>query len=203
MISFADVVSLMLTFFVMLYAMSTLDRQRWAQIADALSRRTYLPVEQVVEEATADYSISTVFRKRLVNLDYLHAVLEEQMRLDPAFAALRLRREEDSVVIVLPAAAAFRGGVEIGPQAQRGLFALAGLLTHVANPITVVGRAGPETARPAAFRSAWELALARAATVANALNEAGYTSPLEILGHGAASQAPTVEVAVQYGVRRS
>lgn len=201
MISFADVVSLMLTFFVMLYAMSSLDRQKWARIAEALSRRADLPVEQAAETPQAQYSISTVFRKRLVNLDYLHAVLDEAMRTDPAFAPFRLRREQDQLLVALPAATAFAGD-GLTAQAQRALFALGGLLTHVANPVNVVGHAGGGAPGAAAYPSGWEFAVSRAAVVANALREAGYTSPVQVLGRDRAGTAPAVEVVVQYGVRR-
>ena len=102
MVTFTDLVSLMLTFFVLLFSMSSVKVGEWENMIDALSQSLNPSREKAIAQPTAQYNISTIFRKRAINLDYLTAVLERLMADDPLLGRGMIVRLEDQVVITLP-----------------------------------------------------------------------------------------------------
>ena len=184
MIVFTDLTALLLTFFVMIFAMSSVKVDRWQSTIDSLTRTLNPSREQTVAEATAQFNISTTFRKRSINLDYLAAVLDETIRDDPLLARSQLIDLEDRLVLALPGDLLFESArAELSDRARQALFSLGGVLANVANQIGVNGHTDPSPPSGDAFPSNWELSLARAAAVANALTQAGYTEPIIAFGY--------------------
>lgn len=184
LITFTDLVALMLTFFVMLFAMSNVKIDRWNEMTDALSKSLNPARATLSTSPTAQYNISSAFRTRAINLDYLFAVLESKIGNDPTLERSRLTLLEDRLVISLPGEDLFSyGGAALSDDAQRALFALGGVLRHVENQLAVVGHALPQAAT--GYSTEWELSLARAIAVANALTKAGYNEDVFAYGNGA------------------
>ena len=73
----------MLTFFVMLFAMSSVKVSEWKNIIDSLSQTLRPSDEQPVPAATSTFNIGTIFRKQAINLDYLSSVLNETVKGQP------------------------------------------------------------------------------------------------------------------------
>ena len=110
LVIFTDLVALMLTFFVMLFSMSSVKVDRWKEMIDALST-TFNPASTTTTEApTAQYNISSVFRRRAINVGYLSAVLQEKIIRDPVLAESSLVLLEDRVIISLPSRLFFLPG---------------------------------------------------------------------------------------------
>ena len=80
-VTFSDLISLMLTFFVMLFSMSNVNLDKWDQITDTL-QRTLIPTEETeqINFQPSDFNISTLIRESAANLDYLASVMEEICR---------------------------------------------------------------------------------------------------------------------------
>lgn len=183
-LTFADVVSLLLTFFVMLYAMSSVKTDEWRELSDALSRQSQTS-DSEASPPTARHNIASVFRKRAINLEYLQAVFDERLADDPAIATARTHLGSDRLVVSLPGEVLFApSGAALDDAATQALFAVGGLLVNITNPVAVLGHAEPGAVPSEAFTSAWELSLARAAAVANVLRRAGYTRDVIIQGAG-------------------
>lgn len=184
MLTFGDLVSLMLTFFVMMFAMSSVKIGQWESIIDALSQSLGPPDKKSVPVATARYNIATVFRKRAVNLDYLAAVIEEAVRHQPILSGSRLIRLEDALVIALPGDLLFGAGKAVlSEHASDALFHLGGVLRNVGNRIGVNGHSDSTPPEAGTYQSNWELSLARAVAVANALRRAGYPDEISAFGY--------------------
>jgi chemotaxis protein MotB len=183
MIVFTDLVSLMLTFFVLLFSMSSVQVNRWEEMIDALSQTLAPSREKTVSEVSAQYNIATIFRKRAINLDYLAAVLKESMAKDAVLARCHIMRLEDRMVIALPGDLLFATGeAALSDRARRALFTLGGVLRNVGNQIGVNGHTDPVPPRSVDFTSNWELSLARAVAVANALRRSGYRE--DVIAYG-------------------
>ena len=183
MVTFTDLVSLMLTFFVMLFAMSSVKVDKWETMIDALSQTLNPSRLKTVAAATAKYNIATIFRKRAINLDYLAAVLEETMSADAVLARSRIMRLEDRLVLALPTDLLFEPGrAVLSPRARTALFNLGGVLRNIGNQIGVNGHTDPVAPDGARFASNWELSLARSIAVANALRRSGYTE--DVIAYG-------------------
>ncbi|HAI28517.1 MULTISPECIES: flagellar motor protein MotB [Thalassospira] len=187
MLSLADLISLLLTFFVMLFAMSKVKIDRWDEVVDALSQSIKPSPVEDTDEPMANMNIPRVYRKPAMNLDYLSAVIDDAIDDNAVLGDARMSREADKLVISLPGDLLFfAGSSEMTPKARQALFVLGGVLRNIGNRIGVQGHTDP---RPLSGRgqyaSNWELSLARAGSVANELKQSGYTDYINIYGFAA------------------
>ncbi|MBT3358844.1 MAG: flagellar motor protein MotB [Rhodospirillales bacterium] len=184
MVIFTDLVSLMLTFFVLLFSMSSVQIDQWDEMTDALSQTLNPSSEKTVTAVTAEYNIATMFRRRAVNLDYLGAVLEDTVTKDPVLSRSRLMRLEDRLVVALPGDLLFAPGrAELSERARQALFVLGGVLRNVGNQIGVNGHTDPTPPAGGGYQSNWELSMGRAAVVANSLRNSGYSEDIIAYGY--------------------
>lgn len=184
MLTFTDLVSLMLTFFVMLFSMSNVKLDRWQNVIDSLSQ-TLAPEEvKTPAESTTTHNIATVFRKRAINLDYLISVLRDKIEGDELLDKVQFMRLEDRLVLALPGDLLFQAGRAVmTDRAREALFRLGGALKTVDNQIGVNGHSDPSPVQGRDYASNWELSTARAAAVANALQQSGYSGPIVAFGY--------------------
>lgn len=184
MVIFTDLVSLMLTFFVLLFSMSNIKVDRWNDVIDALSQSLNPSSTKAQSAATASFNISTLFRKRAINLDYLTSVLDEAVANDELLANSQLMRLEDRLVIALPGDLLFQPGkAALADNARKALFNLGGVLRNIGNQIGINGHTDPAPPTGTAYTSNWELSMARATAVANALKQSGYTEDIIAFGY--------------------
>jgi chemotaxis protein MotB len=183
MVIFTDLVSLMLTFFVLMFSMSSVQIDRWKEMVDALSETLNPAREKVDPVPVASYNIATLSLKRAVNLDYLGAVLNDLMRQDEVLGQSRILGLEDRLIVALAGDAVFDPGeANLSERGRQALFVLGGVLRNVGNQIGVNGYT--DSAPPGgAYVSNWELSLARAVTVANALKRSGYGEDIVAYGY--------------------
>jgi len=184
MVIFTDLVSLMLTFFVLMFSMSSVQVDRWTEMVDTLSQ-TFNPArQQTAPLPAAQYNIATVSLRRAINLDYLGAVLGDLTRQDDVLAQGRILRLEDRLIITLAGDLMFEGGeAGLSERGRRALFVLGGVLRNVGNQIGVNGYTDSIPSDGAAQASNWELSLVQAVTVANTLKRAGYGEDIIAYGH--------------------
>lgn len=183
MLTFTDLVSLLLTFFVMLFAMSNVKIDEWDKIIDSLSQTLNPALEETVQRPTAQLNIGTVFRRHAVNLDYLTSVLKENLSSDPVLKQALIVRLEDRLLVGLPGDLLFDPGAAlIRDRAEGAMFTLGAMFANVGNAIAVTGHTDPEPPSSESFASNWELSVARAASVANAISRSGYKEKIVALG---------------------
>ncbi len=185
MVTFTDLVSLMLTFFVLLFSMSSVKMDEWDAMIDTMTQTLNPGKLTTVAAATAKFNIGTIFRRQATNLDYLSGVLEAGVASDPVLSSSRIMQLEDRLVIALPGDLLFPPGKAVMPdEARSALFTLGSLLRNVGNQIGVNGHSDPVSPAPEkGFASNWELSLARASAVANALRRSGYTDDIIAYGY--------------------
>jgi chemotaxis protein MotB len=190
LITFTDLVALMLTFFVMLFAMSSVKVSDWQNIIDSLSQTLRPSEEKPVPATTSKFNIGTIFRKRAINLDYLSSVLNETVKGQPLISVGHILRLEDRLIISLPGDLLFEeGGATMTDSGRRSLFVLGGVLQNIGNQVGVNGHSGPDSPPGGGYSSNWELSTARAAAVANTLKQSGYTD--DIIAYGYADSRST------------
>ncbi|CCQ74117.1 flagellar motor protein MotB [Magnetospira sp. QH-2] len=183
MVTFTDLVSLMLTFFVMLFSMSSVQVDKWEEMIDTLSQ-TLNPTREVQTiKPTSTYNIRMVLRERAINLDYLMAVLEEKMAEDHLLSSSRLLHLSDRVIVSLPGDLLFGpNSALLSEKAREALFELGGVLRNINNQVMVQGHSDPVPPQGGQYASNWELSIGRAVAVANALRRAGYTEEIPAQG---------------------
>ncbi|MEK9726033.1 MAG: flagellar motor protein MotB [Rhodospirillaceae bacterium] len=184
MVTFTDLVSLMLTFFVLLFSMSNVKLSEWEHIIDSLSRSLAPTPEKTVTAQTAAFNIGTIFRKSAVNLDYLASVIREGIAGVEILAGAQVIRLEDRMVIALPGDLLFETGLAVMTErAREAMFVIGGMLRNVGNEIGVDGHTDPTPLAGGAYASNWELLTGRAAAVANPLRAAGYPDDIIAFGY--------------------
>ena len=197
MITFTDLVSLMLTFFVLLFSMSNIKVDRWNDVIDALSQSLNPSSTKAQSSATSSFNIATLFRKRAINLDYLTGVLEDAVAKDELLKTSPLMRLEDRLVIALPGDLLFQPGKAVlAEDAKKALFNLGGVLRNIGNQIGINGHTDPTPPSGNNYASNWELSMGRAAAVANALKRSGYTEDIIAFGYASSRFAELPEMPV-------
>jgi len=182
LISFTDLISLMLAFFVLMYSMSEPESQRWTKLSQGLAetipaaRSTATAPSDRPAEPRAAFNAQAVEARAAIDLNYLGALLRGQISANAELAAVGVRREDDRVVIDLPGERLFdETGAAFTDQGRRVLFLLGAVVGRIGNRIEVVGHAEREDPTGGA---AWERALTRAVAISAALRETGYQRDL-------------------------
>lgn len=184
MVTFTDLVSLMLTFFVMLFAMSNVKTDSWEDVVDALSQTLNPSEQRQIAAATAEFNIATVFRKRAIDLDYLAAIMEEAIENDPALHGTQIVRQDERLVIALPGDLLFQpGSAVLADDSRNALFNMGGLLRNVGNTVGINGHTDPLAPSGETYASNWELSMARAIAVSNTLKRSGYVENIISFGY--------------------
>lgn len=205
MVTFTDLVSLMLTFFVMLFSMATVQIDKWDEITDSLSTTLNPKKTESVATATADFNISTVFRKRAINLEYLQAVLIEKTENDKLLSRTMVQLLDDRLLISLPGDLLFdKGSKTLSPRAEGSMLKIGDVLRHVSNQIVITGHTDPVPSSGADYASNWELSLYRAIEVGNALRKSGFTQEFLSYGNGDSgfNQLPAIPDEQKYALAR-
>ena len=165
LITFVDLVMLLLAFFVLLFSMSRLDSTRYAAMA-----RSYADVFRTIgfrDTAVGPVHISPVVRIPGDDLAYLEAVLRTAFARDADLTPIQFRLTSQYLILDVPALTA--GSDDLDEQAQRRFHALGGVLNNLPNRVAVVA---PVIA--AQGTAAWSAAAARSRRAQDALLAAGY-----------------------------
>lgn len=194
LLTFTDLTALMLTFFVLLYSMSTINEDDWQNLIEALSPKLSSIQEVTVAMPSSDQDAEAVERLPGTDLDYLSNLLKEQVKEDEILARAAISRGDERIILSLPGDLLFASGsTALSEKAQAAIFALGGVLRNLNNVVEVAGYADP--APPSGtYTTNWELSLARAASLSGMLATSGYKGAILVRGYGHAQyQAPPGE----------
>jgi len=177
LISFTDLMSLMLGFFVMLYGMTQPDHGKFKEIARGLSARsTASGYSDRPPTPTAAFNGALIETNPRLGAGYLHVLLRAQIKESPELAGVDVRLEDDRVVVAIPRAKLFApDGRTVGDEGRRTLFLLGAAVGRSGNRVEVVSTAEPLAG---ASGAAWEAALIRSAATASAMRAVGYSADL-------------------------
>jgi chemotaxis protein MotB len=187
LITFTDLISLLLTFFVLMFSMSNIKTDDWTFLTDTLSR-SLSPVtnEQQSQMTSSNYNISTLVEREASNLDYLASVINELSSKDELLKNSKLTIYEDRIVIGLPGNVMFKTDeASITPQAKEALFALGSILRNVDNRIGINGYSSSVLkgkGNNTNYTSDWELSIARAAAVSIYFHNSGIEQDITAYG---------------------
>ncbi len=165
LLTFTDLVVLLLTFFVLNYSMSILEQDKWQEIVAALSEHMRIERPAVLPVPAADFGIDFLDETPGVDLDYLKALLQQR----PSLQGVLLNRLSDRLVLSLPNDLLFDpGSILLRAEGREVLDALGKGLSYIDNRIEVAGHADPTVARNV---SNWELSLMRAISASQVLKK--------------------------------
>lgn len=184
LITFTDIMALMLTFFVLLYSMAVPDENKWSDIAESVEQGvTQVKAQRYSAGQTQQIAIEKIMVDRGLDLNYLTNLLKSQMKETPLLQDALLFRGKGEVIISLPSDIVFdSGSAEVNIETRKALFALGGILHRVQNRIEVAGHSDPNPVGTNVFMNNWDLSLARASNVAALLSKAGYSREIDLRG---------------------
>lgn len=182
LVTFADLIALVLAFFVMMYATHRVEQGDWQSLIKSLSQSLNAQSD-IQDRPAAPQNIRLINRPSAMALAYLEALLKSLQQSEALLSKVLLHRLEDRLIIALPGDLLFHPGRAdpVDGAAQR-VAVLANVLRNVSNRIDVFGHTDPSPVIGHVFESNWELSLARAETVAKMLQTAGYPRKLGAFG---------------------
>lgn len=183
LITFTDLIALLLAFFVMLFSMSAVEPEPWENMTNSLMAKLNPDFGWDSLAAMSDLDAESAPAENAADLDYLQAVLIDKIRNVPLLSQALLTRRADRLIISLQADSLFpAGSARLSEDARIALYAMGDTLRHISNRVDVNGHTDPDPVHGTMYASNWELSVHRALAVANALASAGYTREIAAIG---------------------
>ena len=183
LISFGDVTALLLAFFVMLFAMSNPQSEKWEEVISLIATRMNPDSEK--PEPTSDLNVPTVDLVGGLSPDYLERILKDKFKRDEVLNRVIITGLDEWTVLSFPADQLFGpSNAELSPAASEALRRLADVLGQFGNQIDIIGHSDPAPHDDSLYPSKWDLTLARSLSMANALDRYGYSGGVIVLGAG-------------------
>ncbi len=204
MASYGDMITLLLCFFIMLFAMSTLDAQKWKALTESIKESfgaegTTLPEEMEVPAEVITQEVVEVVEEQMSGEEALEQLQELEERIDRFISemglesAIQTEVEEVGLVIRMSTDEILfeLGSAELKPMAISFLDAVAVILRETANQVWVEGHTDNIPIRPGfKYPSNWELSTARASSVVRHLIDSGGLPPERMRAAGYADTKP-------------
>lgn len=206
LLTYSDLITLLMVFFVVLYAMSNVDAQKFRAIAESLNkalgggRPAAMEINekpggpQIMGESTPSYSSDTPDDKSMQNFKLEQTSIEEiKQKLDKYAAENNIQSklvssiEERGLVVSITDTLLFdSGSAVITVKAHEILGKISKVLLDMPNYIKVEGHTDNVPINTQQFLSNWELSVLRATNVLQILAGEGHISPdrLSATGYG-------------------
>lgn len=184
-ISYADFITLLFAFFVVMYAISSVNVSKYKSISDGMKsafnkkeQNKSSPSSDVIKDGPEDKQTKGKFNDGLDDLSKSLSELEDN--------DYKIKRQDGWIELEIKAGNLFASGdAELKPGAVIKLMQLAAKIKDLPYPIVVEGYTDDIPIETPQFPSNWELSATRAATVGRILNSYGIlTSRISITGYG-------------------
>jgi chemotaxis protein MotB len=186
-VTFADLMSLLMCFFVLLLSFSEMDAQKFKEIAGEMSKAFGVQREVPADDAPMGSSIiftnptagtgrngSAMEALDSTSAEQLTAAtaaaLREALSIELTDGGMQLDEGRQQIVLRVEENGSFpSGSADVTPAFEGLLSRMAEVLSRVPGDLTIEGHTDDVPIRTARFQSNWDLSAARAAAVANAL----------------------------------
>ena len=176
LLTFADLVSLLITFFVLLYSMKVVDQSRWDELNGAF-QGVFAQEQAIVMIHPEDFKATQIISEfKGDSLPYLESILLAEFSRDPILQNMETYYSPGSDTLTLTLPSTLLYSVGSGSMKRTGKLAvskLADKIRHLDNSIHVVGHTDPRPPIDESFPTNWELAMLRAVNVAEVMRERG------------------------------
>lgn len=195
LVSYADFVTLLFAFFVVMFASSTLDKGRAQQVSES--------VKKAIEESTVAAKISAVLGREVkpakestktapaAELSPSLDLLARELAAEVLAGKIKLSLESRGLVISLPQATYFPSGQDtIDTATFPSLGKVARVIRELPNPVRLEGHTDSEPIHTPRFRSNWELSAARSVAMLELLTTQFEVSSSRLTIAGYAENVP-------------
>lgn len=203
LLTYADLITLLMVFFVVMYSISTVNAQKMQAVASSLSQVLAGKAPEILEYAgpVIIEGQSGAQRGDLMNQAELEAAylqLVEYLKIletmDPGISQnIVIMQQERGLVISLKDTLLFpKGSALLTPRAQQVISGVGKSLSQLPNYTRVEGHTDNLPIHTAQFPSNWELSVIRATNVAQQLINEGSIKPEKISATGYGEYRPLV-----------
>ncbi len=204
MATFADLVTLLMCFFVLLFAMSSTQQETYKELVQSLksalgsqsvpeagTRETIkmrpIPTEKQEKDESQMDELGVMIEKEL---DEMASEVRELVLFNKLGGEVSVTKTEDGVVITMSDMLLFeKGDTTLSPKGMEILKKVASVLSTLAYHVKIKGHTDSSPITSPCYPSNWELSSARASTVARILIASGL-SPRYISAEGYAHYSP-------------
>jgi len=194
LLTYADMITLLLAFFVVLYAISKVDAKKYQALASSLQGIFGSPPPSANAPGAGGPTLSPRVDPMPPKQDPVFEVVERlQAALETELGAGRIQIERNPRGILLRFQDTLLfdvGKAELRPEARAILEKVATTIAPLPYPIEAEGHTDTLPIRSGPFPSNWELSVARATAVVRYLVEAHGVSPTRLAARGVAEHKP-------------
>ncbi len=182
MVTFADLMSLLLAFFVLVFSMSKVKVEAWQAMVESIADPAASAVTGQPLGPNADKNVARIFPMPATELEYMQVVLQRKVMPLPLLRSAAFTRHSDRLVVTLAADPFFQGGSPyLNRDGELAARDIGGLLWVFGNRIEVAVHGDPTTT-PAGWRSNWDFTTERAIAFAKAMAKGGVKRPVGAVG---------------------
>lgn len=208
LLTFADLVSLLITFFVLLYSMKVVDVQKWDELKGSFSGVFSIrePIHQVSPDK--DTTVEKIDPYKSDSLEYVEGLLTRSFNMNPKLRDIKLNLDikSDTLSLNLPSDDVFEDSTaELSGGGQDRLKAIADTIRHLDNRIVVAVHTDPTHTVTKQFPSNWELTMIRAIRVAEIMESQGIVKNIVTTAEGSShfdEISPELPLAERYKLAR-
>jgi len=201
LMTFADMVTLLLAFFILLFTVAEVDQAKYESALRSLTvsltkspelsilQQSYLeplnPTDiELIEEATPSEALIELYES--IQSDF-------SRELDANQITTSFDKDKEQIKIIFPETISFNSGqADLHPRFIAMLRRFSGVITEDVN-VKVIGHSDPVPIRGGRFRSNWELSSARAAAVIQQFMADGVIESHQAMAIGLADTQPFME----------
>ena len=210
--TWGDMISLLLCFFVLLFAMSTIDAQKFEQLAISLRGSLGVMKGGRAQEETMPYpfggerGLAPGSAPRYeMDIKSVARSVEAYLKNEGLDKSIQLQVNQRGITVSMSDQFMFdSGSAELKPAAKRTLSMIADMIRDIAPAVAVEGHTDSNPLQGGIYRNNWGLSAARSASVVTWLDEDGKYAPgaLQIVGYGSARPVVPNDTAANRSLNR-
>lgn len=188
--TYADTITLLLTFFILLYSISVVDSQKLNKLAEAMKKSLQGSTKITELENIEDLKVGEG-KSDYENLaEKLNTVIEQNALTD----VVKIREEERGVVLQLDETILFDSGEAVLKDYSRNILnTITTVIKNIDNDVLIEGNTDNVPINNEYFKSNWELSTARAVSIVRYFVETKEINPTRFSVKGYAEYKPLVE----------
>lgn len=177
LISFTDVIALMLTFFVLMFAMSETEEKSWSEIVSTFQANFAHNFGPKDDRGWEDgLKINRIDRDKALDINYLHSIFQNNIEAYPVLKdSVSILQKEDEIVLLLTKSAVLTPTGRLVDGRDDLFKALASMLDLIDNMVAI--RLSPLTGTALDYKKA----LNESSEVSKGLTENGYDASVGVI----------------------
>ncbi len=183
--SLADLLALLLAFFVLVFSMNEVKQDEWLNITELLGQKLNAATSSNETGPTAEENVELFKEHKAFDLDYLENILKAKTASSEVLKDASIFHSSGRLVISFAGQSYFESGsVKLSENLDNAVRSLGESLRYVKNRVEVYGHSDPDVAAQTSKEDLgnWGLSLSRALSVADGLKRAGYSFPIQAFG---------------------